>query len=85
MNKFIARASAAVAVVFSCACAIAEDNANAIDITTATGALDTMKTAVTSYWTAAQPVLVAVIGIALVATLIWVGYKLLRKGANKIG
>lgn len=57
----------------------------AIDITAATGALDSMQTAVESYWTAAQPVVVAIIGIALVATLLWVGYKLIRKGSNKIG
>lgn len=62
-----------------------EGSANAIDTSSATAALTQMQTAVTGYWEAAQPVVIAIIGIALVATLIWVGYKLIRKGSNKIG
>ena len=58
---------------------------NAIDVTSATTAITSMQTAVTSYWTAAQPVVLSVLGIALVAMLIWLGFKLIRKGSNKIG
>lgn len=57
----------------------------AIDITAASGAIDSMKDAATSWWQAAQPVFLAVVGIALVATLIWCGYKLIRKAVGKVG
>lgn len=58
---------------------------NAIDVELATDAIEEMQTAVSTYWTAAQPVVLSVLGIALVATLIWLGFKLIRKGSNKIG
>lgn len=58
---------------------------NAIDVELATDAIEQMQTAVSTYWTAAQPVVLSVLGIALVATLIWLGFKLIRKGSNKIG
>lgn len=58
---------------------------NTIDVELATDAIKEMQTAVSTYWTAAQPVVLSVLGIALVATLIWLGFKLIRKGSNKIG
>lgn len=60
-------------------------SSNAIDISSATSGLTQLGDAVSSYWEAAQPIVLSVIGIALVATLLWVGYKLIRKGANKVG
>lgn len=65
--------------------ALAEGNDPAIDVSAASSALTDMKTALTTYWTAAQPILVWVLGIALVVGLIFLGYKLFKKGTNKVG
>lgn len=60
-----------------------ESNANAIDTTLATTALSDMSTAVQGYFTAAVPYLVSILGVALVVTLIWVAFKLIKRGTNK--
>lgn len=62
-----------------------EGSSDAIDISSATSGLEQLGDAMSSYWETAQPIVLSVIGIALVATLLWVGYKLIRKGANKVG
>lgn len=81
MKKFLATLAACFGFG---AVALAEDAA-AIDVTTATTALTDMKTALSTYWTAAQPIIVWVLGIALVAGLIFLGYKLFNKGTKKVG
>lgn len=82
MKKFLysalAFASAPLAV-------FAEGQGDAIDVTKASQSIESMKTAITTWWDAAQPVILAIIGVALVATLIFLGYKLIRKGVNKVG
>lgn len=55
-----------------------------IDITPATGVLTKMQTAVESYWTSAEPFIVAIIGIVVVASLIWAGVRLFKGGTSKI-
>lgn len=55
-----------------------------IDITGATTVLTKMQTAVESYWTAAQPFVIAIVGIAVVVSLIWAGLRLFRGGTSKI-
>ena len=65
--------------------AFAETSQNAIDVTDATDYLDNMKTALTTYWTAAKPVLIYVLGVALVVMLFYVVYKFFTKASKKIG
>lgn len=65
--------------------ALAEGGNDAIDTTAASGALNQMTTAVGTYVTAATPYLITLLGSAVVITLIWVGWKLFRKGTNKVG
>lgn len=55
-----------------------------IDITVATGTLDKLKTAIDSYWTAAQPFILGVVGMVVVAALIWAGVRLFKGGTSKI-
>lgn len=55
-----------------------------IVITPATDVLTKMQTALTSYWDAAQPFIVAIVGIVVVVALIWAGVRLFRGGASKI-
>lgn len=55
-----------------------------IDITPATGLLTKMQTAIESYWTSAEPFLIAVVGLVVVAALIWAGVRLFKGGASKI-
>lgn len=87
MNKLLTKLSAlfSLAVAFAFSALADGEGGNAIDVSSATTALSDMQTAATTWWNAAQPVVLAVIGLALVATLIWGGYKLIRKGVNKIG
>lgn len=85
MKKFLSRLGVFSGVGCLSLGAFADGTTTTIAVTDATNALTSMQTAITTYWTSASPVVVAVAGIALVATLIWVGFKLIRKGANKIG
>lgn len=63
---------------------LAEDGAGAIDISPATGVLTKMTTAVESYWSSATPFITAVVGIVVVAALIWAGVRLFKGGTSKI-
>lgn len=55
-----------------------------IDITPATGVLTKLQTAIESYWTAAEPFIVSVVGLVVVAALIWAGVRLFKGGTSKI-
>lgn len=55
-----------------------------IDITPATGVLTKLQTAIQAYWTAAEPFIVSVVGIVVVAALIWAGVRLFKGGTSKI-
>lgn len=81
MKKFLF----AIPMIGSVASAFAEGQAGSIDVSAATTAITNMQTAATTWWAAAQPVFLAVVGVALVATLIWCGYKLIRKAVGKVG
>lgn len=87
MNKLFAKLSAMLTVAFAFVfSALAEGEGGAsIDVSAATTAISNMKDAADTWWDAAQPVFLAVVGVALVATLIWCGYKLIRKAVGKIG
>lgn len=82
MKKFLL----GLPVLGAAASALAEgEGGAAIDVTAATTAITNMQTAAETWWDAAQPVFLAVVGVALVATLIWCGYKLIRKAVGKVG
>lgn len=73
-------------VLGAVASALAEgEGGSAIDVSSATTAIENMQTAAETWWSSAQPVFLAIIGVALVATLIWCGYKLIRKAVGKVG
>lgn len=55
-----------------------------IDITPATDVLTKMKTAIQSYWDQAEPFIISVVGLVVVAALIWAGVRLFKGGASKI-
>lgn len=55
-----------------------------IDITPATGVLTKLQTAIESYWAEAEPFIVSVVGLVVVAALIWAGVRLFKGGTSKI-
>lgn len=82
MKKFLKRAAVAVATC-SPALLFAEGTSEAIDLSPATAQITAMKTALTGFISDNVGTLAAILGSVLVVTLIWVGFKWIRKGANK--
>lgn len=81
MNRFRKFCTAFGAVLCGAPLFAAEGD---IDITPATTLLTKMKAAIESYWTQAEPFLIAVVGLVVVAALIWAGVRLFKGGASKI-
>lgn len=81
MKSILSRALAVVAGFGALPVLAAEGD---IDITTATGVLTKLQTAIEGYWTAAQPFILAVVGMVVVAALIWAGVRLFKGGTSKI-
>lgn len=75
-------AAAAVALGLSSA-ALAEGTGNTIDLSVATTQLTAMKDSIVAWITSAAPVLVGILGAALVVLLIWKGFAWIKKGTNK--
>lgn len=61
----------------------AEGASNTIDTTVASGAFSDMVDAVKGFITTCAPYVVALLGVALTITLIWVGWKWLKRGTGK--
>lgn len=86
MNKFIVhnyRRALALLVGVGVFPALAAAEGN-IDVTAATDVLNKLQNALNTYWEAAQPFVVAIVGIVVVASLIWAGVRLFRGGTSKI-
>lgn len=60
-----------------------QDASNGIDLTFATDLLDDLQTAIEDFLDAAKPFLLTALGIAVVVTLVWVGFKWFKKGVSK--
>lgn len=61
------------------------ETASQIDLTEATNALDSWKNAITGFIGDATPVVVSILGAALVIVAVWIGWKVLKRGASKVG
>lgn len=88
MHKFFNRLRRAVfgLAAVSGLSAFAEGEASStIDVGAATSAIQSLQTAVGTYWDSARPVIIYIVGLALVALLIWVGFKLVRRAVSKVG
>ena len=81
MNKFRKFCGIVGAVLCSAPLIAAEGD---MDITPATDVLTKMKGAIESYWTQAEPFIIAVVGLVVVSALIWAGVRLFKGGASKI-
>lgn len=83
MKSFLHRLLFALAVMMAGLPVLAEGEGN-IDISAATGVLTKLKTAIESFWTEAEPFIVSVVGLVVVAALIWAGVRLFKGGTAKI-
>lgn len=61
------------------------NESNNIDLSVATTQLNAMATAVQEWITTNAPVLVGILGAALVLTLIFLAYKWIKRGTSKAG
>lgn len=55
------------------------------DTTSAAGFMERASKTITDYWTAVESYVYTIVGVAVVVSLIWVGWKLFRKGTSKVG
>lgn len=84
MKTLFRRATLAVGACFCGLPLLAQDASTAIDITPATDVLDAMKDALNSFWESAEPFIITVVGLVVVAALIWAGVRLFKGGASKV-
>lgn len=82
VKGFFNKAALMAAVALAGGSVFAE-GATTIDTTAASGALTSMVEAVKGFITTSIPAIVGLLGVALGGTLIWVGWKWIRKGSSK--